>query len=165
MSETVASPAVRTRIWVLVGTLFVLHFFLHVGVGFGRGAPDLLTIALLLAARDIGLGRAAALGLAFGLLEDSLSVLAFGANAIAMTFVGVGGALTRDVFVGDSRLFLVWYVLVGKWLRDLVHWIAVGSDVRQPFIDQVLIQGGIGSVYPAAVGVAVAALWGLGREA
>ena len=130
MSETVASPTVGTRIWVLVGVLFVVHFFLHVGVGFGRGAPDLATIALLLAARDVGLGRAAALGLAFGLLEDALSVLAFGANAIAMTIVGVGGALTRDVFVGDSRLFLVWYLLVGKWLRDLVHWIAVGSDVR-----------------------------------
>ena len=82
---------------ILVGVLFVLHFLLHVGFGFGAGAPDLLTIALLLAAREIGMGRAALLGLCFGLLEDALSVLAFGANTIAMTVAAVGGAFTRDL--------------------------------------------------------------------
>src|SRR5690606_29619080 len=33
--------------WILVGALVIAHFVLHVGLGFGRGAPDLLTIALL----------------------------------------------------------------------------------------------------------------------
>lgn len=157
--------SVRFRVWVLVGLLFVLHFLLHVGFGFGVGAPDLLTVALLLAAREIGMGRAAVMGLSFGLMEDALSVLAFGANSIALTIVAIGGAFTRDLFVGDSRLFLVSYLLIGKWLRDLLHWIAVGEGLRQPFFEQVLIQGAIGSVYAAAVGIALASLTGLGREA
>jgi cell shape-determining protein MreD len=152
-------------VWFLVGVLFVLHFLLHVGFGFGTGAPDLLTIALLLAAREIGLGRAALLGLCFGLLEDALSVLAFGANTIAMTVTAVGGAYTRDLFVGDSRFFLASYLLIGKWLRDLFHWLAVGEGLRQPFVDQVLIQGAVGAVYAAAIGLALAAVAGLGREA
>ena len=155
----------RVRAWVLAFLLVVLHFFLHVGLSLGREAPDLLTLALLLLARELTVGRAAVLGLAFGLLEDALSVLAFGANSIAMTLVAVGGSVTRDLFVGDTRLFVVSYVFIGKWTRDLIHWIAVGEGLRQPFVEQVIIQGGIASLYLAGVGLVVAELWGAGREA
>lgn len=143
----------RPVVWVLVAALVVLHFVLHVGFGIGRAAPDLLTIGLLLVARDVGVGTAAGVGLLFGLLEDSLSVLAFGANAVAMTAIGILGALTRDLFVGDSRLFVVSYLFVGKLARDFAHWVVVGEDLRQPFAEQVLVQGGLGAVYAAAVGL------------
>jgi len=157
--------AVRFRVWILVALLFVLHFLLHVGFGFGVGAPDLLTVSLLLAAREIGMERAAVMGLAFGLMEDALSVLAFGASSIALTFIGIGGAFSREIFVGDSRLFLVSYLFLGKWLRDLVHWIVVGEDLRQPFVEQVMVQGSVGGAYAAAIGMALVAVTGLGREA
>lgn len=155
----------RLRMWVLALVLFLLHFLLHVGLSYGREAPDLLTLALLLVAREVSVGRAAAAGLVLGLFEDALSVLAFGANSVAMTLVGIGGALTRDLFVGDSRLFLISYVFLGKWIRDLAHWIAVGEGLRQPFVEQVLIEGGISSAYVAVVGLLVAEVWGVGREA
>jgi len=159
------SAPVRGRIWVLVAALFAMHFLLHVGFGFAQGAPDLLTVGLLLAAREIGLGRAAALGFAFGLLEDALSVLTFGANGVAMTLVGIGGAFTRDLFVGDSRVFVLCYLFVGKWVRDLIHWTMVGEGMRQSFVDQVLVLGGIGAAYASAVGIALVAVTGLAREA
>lgn len=143
----------------MLAGLALVHFLLHVGFGL-RAAPDLLTVALLLGAREVGIGTAAALGLVAGLLEDSLSVLAFGANALAMTLVGVAGGATRDLFVGDSRLFVVTYFLFGKWLRDLIHWIAVGDVFRQPFVDQVLIGGFLGGMWAALVGLA---LFELGR--
>lgn len=159
------SGAGRLRAWILVIVLVVLHFLLHVGLSYGRGAPDLLTLALLLVARELSIGRASVVGLAFGLLEDALSVLAFGANSIAMTLVAVGGAATRDLFVGDTRLFVVSYVFIGKLTRDLIHWVAVGEGLRQPFVEQVVIEGGIAAPYLAAVGLVVAELWGAGREA
>ena len=152
------SGARAWRIWILVVSLVFVHFLLHVGLGYGRGAPDLLTIALLLAAREVGLGTAAAIGLFFGLLVDALSVLAFGANAVAMTAIGILGALTRDLFVGDSRLFAVSYFFVGKWMRDSIHWVLVGEPLRQPFLDQVVVQGFVASVYAAIVGLAVVSL-------
>lgn len=145
-------------LWVVAALLVAVHFFLHVGLEYGRVAPDLLTLALLLMARELGLGRAAALGFGFGLLEDALSVLAFGANAVAMTLVGIGAAVTRDFFVGDSRLFIVSYLLIGKWARDLIHWVAVDQGMRQPFVEQVVIDGGIAGVYVAVVGLVVTAL-------
>jgi len=158
------SAARRPLIWVLVGTLFVLHFVLHVGLGIGRAAPDLLTIGLLLVAREVGLGTAAGVGLFFGLLEDSLSVLAFGANSVALTTVGILGALTRDLFVGDSRFFVVSYLFVGKLARDFAHWILVGDELRQPFTEQVLIQGGIAAFYVAGIGLGLTFFLGLTAE-
>jgi cell shape-determining protein MreD len=143
----------RSLVWVLVGVLSLLHFVLHVGLGIGRAAPDLLTLGLLLVAREVALGTAAGVGLFFGLLEDSLSVLAFGANSVAMTTIGILGALTRDLFVGDSRVFVVSYLFAGKLVRDLGHWLLVGDALRQPFTDQVLVQGGLGALYVAAVGL------------
>ncbi len=150
--------------WSVVVVLVLVHFLLHVGLGLGPIAPDLLTVALLIGAREVGPGAAAGTGFAFGLLEDALSVLSFGANTVAMTVVGVLGALTRDLFVGDSLVFLVSYFVVGKWLRDLIHWLMVGEQLRRPFLDQVLVQGVIGGVYAAGVGILVMAIWGLWRE-
>jgi cell shape-determining protein MreD len=154
------SAARAWRTWILVAALLILHFLLHVGLGYGRGAPDLLTVGLLLAAREVGLSGAAATGLFFGLLEDALSVLAFGANTVAMTAIGILGAFTRDLFVGDSRLFAISYFFAGKWMRDFIHWVMVGEGLRQPFFDQVLVQGAAGGAYAAAVGLVAVTLAG-----
>jgi rod shape-determining protein MreD len=154
------SAARAWRTWILVAALVILHLLLHVGLGYGRGAPDLLTIGLLLSAREVRAGWAAAIGLFFGLLEDALSVLAFGANTVAMTAIGILGASTRDLFVGDSRLFVISYFFVGKWARDFIHWIMVGEQLRRPFLDQVLVEGLVGSAYAAAVGLVLVTLVG-----
>jgi rod shape-determining protein MreD len=150
--------------WILVVALVIAHFVLHVGFGYGRGAPDLLTIGLLVAAREVGVGAAAVVGLVFGLLEDALSVLAFGANTVTMTAIGIAGAFTRDLFVGDSRLFVVSYLFVGKWMRDLLHWLLMSADLRQPFFAEVVVQGAIAAAYAALVGIALLTVFGRGGE-
>lgn len=151
-------------VWVVVAGLFVLHFLLHVGLGIGGAAPDLLTVALLLAAREVGMGWGAGVGLLFGLLEDALSVLSFGANSVAMTMLGLAGATTRDLFVGDSLVFLVSYFVVGKFFRDLLHWVVVGGALREPFVSHVLVEGLLGGLYAAVVGILLMAVTGLWRE-
>lgn len=146
--------------WAVVVGLVILHFLLHLGFGLGREAPDLLTVALLLGARTGGVGRGAGLGFGLGLLEDAFSVLAFGANTVAMTVIGALGASTRDVFVGESVLFFVVYLAVGKWLRDLLQWAVVGGAVREPFVQEMLVQSVVASIYAAAVGGVVLLLSG-----
>lgn len=156
---------VRALAVVVVAGLAVLHFLLHVGFGMGRAAPDLLTVALLIAARETRMGAAAGLGFVFGILEDSLSVVAFGANTVTMTVVGILGAATRELFVGDSKAFVVSYFFFGKWLRDGVHWILMGDELRRPFVEQVLVQGIPGAAYTALVGVLVVGVIGVTSEA
>lgn len=148
----------------VVAGLAVLHFLLRVGFGMGLAAPDLLTVALLIAARETRIGWAAGVGFLLGLLEDALTVLAFGANALTMTVVGILGAATRALFVGDSWLFVVSYFFIGKWLRDLMHWVFTGEELRRPFIEQVLLQGLTGAAYAAVAGLAVLALTGMSNE-
>lgn len=141
--------------WSVVGLLIIVHFLLHLSLGIGRNAPDLLVISLLIAAREMGVGRGAAFGFALGLLDDAFSVLTFGANTLALTLVGAAGARTRDFFVGDSLWFLVSYLLLGKWSRDLLHWIAVGERMREPFVDAMLVQAPIAAAYAAVAGLVV----------
>ncbi len=145
----------RPILSILVPALVLLHLFLHLGLGIGRGAPDLLTIALLLAARELGMGWGGGLGLFLGLMEDSFSVLAFGANTLSLTLAGILGARTRDLFVGESFLFFFSYLALGKLFRDLVHWLVAGEGVREPFLDAVLVDGTLAAVYGALVGVVV----------
>jgi rod shape-determining protein MreD len=150
--------------WIVVVALGVMHFLLHVGLGLGPVAPDLATVALLLASREAGMGAAAGAGFGLGLLEDALSVLSFGANGVAMALVGIVGSVSRDLFVGDSLIFLVSFFSMGKLLRDVAHWVMVGEELRQPFVDQILVQGTLGALYAAFVGVVVLAVTGLWRE-
>jgi rod shape-determining protein MreD len=141
------------RVSIVVLGLTVLHFLLHVGLGLGDVAPDLLTVALLVGVREVEVGWGAGIGLVLGLFEDAFAALAFGASTVAMTIVGIAGARTRDLFVGDSLIFLVSYLFVGKWLKDLVYWIAVGEDIRQPFLESMLIGSSLAAAYATAVGV------------
>ena len=154
----------RPLVGLVAAVLVVLHFLLHVGLGIGGAAPDLLTVALLLVVREVGIGAAAGVGLGFGLLEDALSVVAFGVNSVAMTLVGLAGGTTRDLFVGDSLVFLISYFVLGKFLRDLLGWILMGDALREPFVSQVLVHGLLGGVYAAIVGIALMAVTGLWRE-
>jgi rod shape-determining protein MreD len=141
--------------------LIIAHFVLHVGLGLGAVAPDLATLGLLVAAREMALASAAATGFVVGLLEDALSVLAFGASTLALTVVGVLGARTRDLFVGDSVTFVVSYFAAGKWIRDLVQWLMATGELREPFVRTMLVDSTLASLYVAAVGVALFALVGL----
>ena len=152
------------RIWGVVGSLIVLHFGLHVSLGLGGRAPDLLVVALLIAATELDIGRGAGLGFLLGLLDDAFSVLAFGANTLALTVVGMGGARTRNLFVGDSLVFMTSYLVLGKWMRDLLHWVAVGEGLRGSFVDTMLIQSPISAAYAGLVGLVVIAISGLGWE-
>lgn len=145
---------------LLVPLLVVLHFFLHVGLSMKGSAPDLLTLALLLAARENGMGWGGALGFLFGLLEDAFSALAFGASSLAMAVVGILGSRTRDLFVGDSLLFFFAYLSLGKLLRDLIHWTVAGEVVRGPFLNTVIIDGGIAAFYLGSVGLVLVLLIG-----
>lgn len=139
---------------VLVGLLVVAHFVLRVSLGFGEGAPDLLTVALLLAARRLRPSLAAGLGLILGLLRDSLSVGSFGADALAMTVIGWLGGRSRDWFEGGTPLFIGVYLTLGVWAHHMLRTVLGGVPADGSVIGALVLAPVLGALYAAAAGVA-----------
>ena len=111
----------NTGFWIFIIVLVVLHFGVHVALGLSGVAPDFLTIAVLLGSRRLSGAGATGLGLAFGILNDALSLTQFGALGVTYAIIGFLGARSRDLFEGDSLLFVAAYIFLGKWLRDLLY--------------------------------------------
>ena len=150
------------RLLVVAGAvlLMILHFVLHVGIGWGAVAPDLSTLGLLVLAREVRMGPAAGIGFVLGLLEDALNALAFGASTLALTVVGAAASRTRDLFVGESATFVALYLFVGKWVRDGLQWVMSPVDVREPLERALLVDGTLASLYVAAVGLVLVRVFG-----
>ena len=119
--------------WVFILVVVIAHLVLHVAIGLGTAAPDLLTVAVLLAARRLTAAVAAGVGLLLGLLIDALSLTTFGAAALINSVIGLLGARSRDLFEGDSLLFVGVYVFLGKWLRDAAYLALTRAATGEPW--------------------------------
>lgn len=139
--------------WLTMAVLVVLHFILHISFGLGRSAPDLMTVAVLLSARQLTGGAAAGVGFLAGLLEDAVALGAFGAAAVTQTVIGYVGARSRDLFVGDSLLFLTLYLFVGAWLQDALYYGVAEAVRRGTAVERLLLQAPLEAAYAAAAGV------------
>jgi rod shape-determining protein MreD len=145
---------------IVAGILVVVHLVVHVGFGVGAGAPDLFTLAVLIVARELHMAGATGVGLALGLLEDAQGLLAFGAHGFALAVVGALAARTRELFVGDSLVFVATYLFLGKWIRDAVYWVAAGSQLRGPMVEALVVDAGIAALYMTVVGLVVVVVTG-----
>jgi cell shape-determining protein MreD len=109
--------------WQFVGlivALVILHFVLRVGLSLGFFVPDLLTVALLLAARRMRAGGAAGLGVLFGVLDGAVNPFTMGASALVYSVVGYLAARSREFLAGDSPVMLLLYLAVGKYMVDVL---------------------------------------------
>ena len=150
---------------VFIILLIALHLFLRVGLGIDFWAPDLLTIALLLAARRLQAGLAAGVGLAMGLIRDSVNLTTFGSDAVVMTILGYLGSRTRDYFVGDSMFFLAIYLFLGKWLHDALYFVVARAIGVQDPVSMLLVEAPIAAGYSALAGlIAYSAYRAFARE-
>ncbi len=145
--------------WLMVAGLAVLHFFLHLSLGLGMRAPDLLTVAVLLGARQLPGAGAAALGFFFGLLEDAVAVVAFGAATAVETVVGYLGARSRDLFVGETGLFLGLYLFLGCWLHDALYYLLAEGARQSGAVSSLLVEAPLWSLYSAAAGMIAVMLY------
>ena len=145
--------------WVFIGVLVVIHFALHLSFGIEETAPDLITVSVLLAARQVTGGPAAGVGFALGLLEDAVSLGAFGAAAVTQTVIGYLGARSRDLFVGDSAIFLGSYLFLGSWAQDALYFLLAGGVRRGEPVDALLLTAPLEALYAAVVGLVAVVLY------
>ncbi len=152
------------RVAFVAVLLILAHLTLHVALGLGRAAPDLFTVAVLLSGRAMGARGAALLGTGLGLLEDAFSVLAFGAGAVALAIVGLLAGSTKDLFVGDSTVFMVSYIFGGVWLKTVLYWAMSGDASRLPMQQVWLMDAPLTALYATLIGMVAFGLAGIGGE-
>ncbi|MGH7507194.1 MAG: hypothetical protein ACRELX_16180 [Longimicrobiales bacterium] len=138
---------------VYVVFLVLLHLILRLALGLGPGTPDLMTVAALLAARRLTGAQAAAVGLVLGVLDDALTLVAFGSAAVALALVCFLGARSRELFEGDSLLFIAVYLFIGKWLRDGVVFLLSPATRAADTVAELFVAMPIAAALAAAGGL------------
>ncbi|HWA57210.1 MAG TPA: rod shape-determining protein MreD [Gemmatimonadales bacterium] len=117
----------RSRLWMVLGLLAVLHFAVRPRLGAPQVAPDFLMLALLLYAIRSRPGTAAVAGFLVGLAADAMAPSRVGAAALAHTVVGYLAAWGRAVFFPDNLFVNGLVIALGVWLRNAILLFASGS--------------------------------------
>jgi cell shape-determining protein MreD len=121
-------------------------------MGLQQLAPDLLVIAVLIAAREVRAGTAAGIGLLLGILDGSVVPFTLGASALVLTVLGFAGARTREIASDDNYLFLALYLFAGKWLFDALLFLVTGDAFRSG-ASYLLLVSPLTALYAAAAGL------------
>lgn len=143
---------------IFIAALVILHFVLRVGLGLDQLAPDLLVVSLLLAAREIRAGAAAGLGLALGVLDGAMVPFNLGISALVLTALGFAGARSREIFSGESYVFLALYLFAGKWLYDILLALLT-REIFRSGATEFLVMAPMTAIYAAAAGVVAMAIY------
>jgi len=138
---------------VLSFLVFVLlHYTLRPLLGW-RAPMDFLLIALLLASVRVRPGTAAIIGFFVGLISDSLAPDALGAGALAMTVVGFSASYLKAVFFADNVALNAFFFFLGKWLFDVIYFVAEHRVRGVELVQQLLLWSPLSAAATAAVGV------------
>jgi len=138
------------------GMIFLLLVFLHYTLRplLGWRAPmDFLLLALLLSAIRVRPAIGALIGLALGLVSDSLTPDALGAGAIAMTVVGYLASWLKAVFFADNIALNALFFFLGKWLFDVIYFIVENRIGGIELVQQLLLWSPLSAAATALAGI------------
>jgi len=147
----------RIGLAVTVFVLGFLHFALAPLFDSWYFSPNLLVCAVLIAARELRPGAASAVGFVLGLLEDSMAVSYFGLATILLTLLGFVGSLTRDLFLGEERLFMGTYLFVGTWVYEAASYLLMGA-AGDP-LSYLLLKAPLDAMATGIVGYLTVPIW------
>ncbi len=138
------------------GMIFLLLVFLHYTLRplLGWRAPmDFLLLALLLSAIRVRPAVGALIGLALGLVSDSLTPDALGAGAIAMTVVGYLASWLKAVFFADNIALNALFFFLGKWLFDVIYFVVENRIGGIELVQQLLLWSPLSAAATALAGI------------
>jgi rod shape-determining protein MreD len=137
--------------------LTVLHFTLRPLLGW-RAPIDFLLLAVLTASVRVRPAGAVVVGLVVGLAIDSLAPDTFGATALAMTLVAYVASWLKAVFFADSLPLNALFFFAGKWLFDIIYFIAEHRLFGVELVQQLVLWSPLSAAATAIAGVLVLVL-------
>ena len=132
--------------------LVLLHYTLRPLLGW-RAPMDFLVLALLLASIRVRPAVGALIGLAVGIVSDSLTPDALGAGAVAMTIVGYLASWLKAVFFADNIALNAFFFFLGKWVFDLIYFIVEHRLGGIELVQQLLLWSPLSAAATAVAGV------------
>ncbi|HEX6575430.1 MAG TPA: rod shape-determining protein MreD [Gemmatimonadaceae bacterium] len=132
--------------------LVLLHYTLRPLLGW-RAPMDFLILALLLAAIRVRPAVGALIGLALGIVSDSLTPDALGAGAVAMTIVGYLASWLKAVFFADNIALNAFFFFLGKWVFDIIYFIVEHRLLGIELVQQLLLWSPLSAAATAVAGV------------
>jgi rod shape-determining protein MreD len=132
--------------------LVLLHYTLRPLLGW-RAPMDFLVLALLLASIRVRPAVGAVIGLALGIVSDSLTPEALGAGAIAMTIVGYLASWLKAVFFADNIALNAFFFFLGKWVFDVIYFIIEHKLAGIELVQQLLLWSPLSAAATAIAGV------------
>lgn len=132
--------------------LVLLHYTLRPLLGW-RAPMDFLVLALLLAAIRVRPAFGALIGLALGIISDSLTPDALGAGAVAMTVVGYLASWLKAVFFADNLALNAFFFFLGKWVFDLIYFTVEHRLGGIELVQQLLLWSPLSAAATAVAGV------------
>ena len=132
--------------------LVLLHYTLRPLLGW-RAPMDFLVLALLLASIRVRPAIAALIGLAMGLVADSLTPESLGAAAIAMTIVGYIASWLKAVFFADNLALNAFFFFLGKWTFDVIYFLVERRVGGIELVQQLLLWSPLSAAATAIAGV------------
>lgn len=132
--------------------LVLLHYTLRPLLGW-RAPMDFLVLALLLGSIRVRPAAGALLGLALGIISDSLTPDALGAGAVAMTIVGYLASWLKAVFFADNIALNAFFFFLGKWVFDVIYFIVEHRLLGIELVQQLLLWSPLSAAATAVAGV------------
>lgn len=132
--------------------LVLLHYTLRPLLGW-RAPMDFLLLALLLTAIRVRPAGGAIIGLALGLVSDSLTPAALGAGAVGMTIVGYMASWLKAVFFADNLALNALFFFLGKWVLDVIYFTVEQRLGGIEVVQQVLLWSPLSAAATAIAGV------------
>jgi rod shape-determining protein MreD len=141
--------------FILIFLLFALQVFFHSLYGLVDALPDLIPIAIAVAAARWNPGGVAMLGFVAGVMEDSFSTSYLGLNSLAWTAAGTIGASIKSSLYGNRVAVAVILVAVLKAIHDVIFnvvylWNSPGDLPARLFLEMplaVVYSSGLGLIF------------------
>jgi rod shape-determining protein MreD len=137
--------------------LAVLHYTLRPLLDW-RAPIDFLLLAVVTASVRVRPAGAAVIGFAVGVITDSLNPSALGAGALGMTVVGYTASWLKAVFFADSIPLNALFFFAGKWLFDIIYFLAEHELRGAELAQQLALWSPLSAAATAVAGVLVLVL-------
>ena len=136
---------------ILILLLLSLQVFFHSVFGLVDALPDLVPIAVAIAAIRWGTGGAALVGFLMGVVEDSFATSYLGLNPLSWTLAGAIGSSIRSSLYGNRVAVAVILVVILKAIHEIAYLVVYLWHTPGEMLSEILLYTPLASIYSAGL--------------